>query len=278
MRGYGHATLLSAFSAELTGRGHHVTILVPSDDNLKVRHKFKQSQATEILEYFTDPMEDSDFVKYHQSGNVPNPSITVVSKILQEVINRQVSYCRQLLANTTVMQKLKDRHFDVIIADMSNGCEVLLPEVLKIPFIALTSNIEMAYMNYNIFGFPLEMSYVISPYIEGGSARHLSFWNRVKNIFIRHLFYRMADHSSNFTPLQNEFNISEDKSILHLARKAQFWMSQDSYVLEGSHPTMPNHSPVGGLAAARPGQLPEVRCTVCKQVPTFVYLVPNTVS
>ncbi len=270
MRGHGHTTLLSALSAELSARGHQITILVPSDDKLKVRQKFKQSQATEILEYFTDPVEESNFLKYHRAGNVPNPSGASVWKILQEVASEQVSYCRQMLSNTSVMQKLKERHFDVIIADMSNGCEVLLPEVLKVPFIALTSNTELAFMNYNLFGFPLEMPYVISPYIEGGSARHLSFWKRLRNIFVRFIFYRISDYSSNFTPLQHEFNISQDKSILELARKAQFWMSQDSYVLEGSHPTMPNYSPVGGLAAARPCQLQSLRCTFCKQVPTFV--------
>ncbi|XP_072046053.1 UDP-glucuronosyltransferase 1-2-like [Amphiura filiformis] len=257
MRGRGHTTLLSALSAELTSRGHNVTILVPADDELKVRQKFDNSNATEILEYPTDPFEVSDVVKEMRAGNKPIPGVSNSLTILQDVHREQVSYCRQLLNNTSVMKKLREMDFDLIIEDMGNGCDVLLPEVLEIPFIALTSNTELIFMNYNMYGIPIESSYVISPYIKGGQDRHLAFGVRIKNILMRRVIKLVGINlSSLFIPLQEEFHISPEKSMSELASKAQFWLSQDSYVLEDPHPTMPNYSPIGGMAAARPGQLP----------------------
>ncbi|XP_072046054.1 LOW QUALITY PROTEIN: UDP-glucuronosyltransferase 2A3-like [Amphiura filiformis] len=257
MRGRGHTTLLSAVSAELTSRGHHVTILVPTDDQLKVRQKFDNSQATEILEYPTIPFEVCDIVKEMRAGNKPIPGVSNTLTILQDVHREQVSYCRQLLNNTSVMKKLREMNYDLIIEDMGNGCDVLLPEVLKVPFIALTSNTELIFMNYNMYGIPIESSYVISPFIKGGQDRHLAFGVRIKNILMRRVMKLVAINlSSLFIPLQEEFHISPEKSMSELASKAQFWLSQDSYLLEDPHPTMPNYSPIGGMAAARPGQLP----------------------
>ena len=255
-RGRGHTTLLSALSAELTSRGHQVTILVPSDDQLEVEAKFATSRAKQIIKYSSVPFVGSEYIKSFRAGNISKPGAFVSWSVMKEVIDEQVSYCRQLLNNTSIMKKLKHEKFDLIIADMCNGCEVLLTEVLQIPFIALTSNTELHFMNFNIFGFP---TYVPAPYLMQASKTSMSFTDRVRNILLKYgIYFSSKLVASPFADLQREFNISPDKNIFTLASKAQFWLSQDFDVLEAPHPTMPNWSPVGGMAAARPGSLPLV--------------------
>ena len=260
-RGRGHTTLLSALSAELTSRGHEVTILVPSDDHLKVGAKFAGSNATEILEYETVPSPESDHVRAIRAGNITKMGMSDVITILTEVRIEQISYCRQLLSNDRVIQKLRASQFDLMVADMGNGCDALLPEFLQLPFIALTSNTEFPTFGYLTYGFPLELSYFISPgALVQPKGEPISLSTRLRNIFVRVVLpswfvYRYSIH---IAVLQKEFNIRPDADFISLGSKAQFWLANDDYVLENPHPGMPNWRHIGGMAAARPKALPKV--------------------
>ena len=259
--GRGHTSQLCALSAELTLRNHHVTILVPSDDQRKIREKFADSNATVMIEYNVRPVELSDNFKATIAGNVSDIGILGIINYAKEVINDQVLCCQELLRNTYVMKILKEEKYDLIIADMHNGCDVLLPEALDVPFVALTSNMNRLYMNEFIYGFPIELSYCISRNIERKLENDTTFWIRTKNVVIHYFFPFLAlfpSWTSPFSRLQKEFNITPETSIFRLANKAQFWMSQYSFQFGTPIPSMPNWRPVGGMAAARPGQLPKV--------------------
>ena len=254
-RGRGHTILLSSLSAELTSRGHDVTIVVPSDDYLDVGAKFTDSKATKIIKYPSLPYAESDFVKSYRAGNISKPGGPAIWAIMKEVMEEQASYCRQLLSNSSIMTRLKQEKFDLIIADMFNGCDVLLPKVLQVPFIALTPFTQSAFMNFFIFGFPLH----VTPFWMQAYEDPKSLMVRVKNVLGKcSLHISGSLLASHFAELQTDFNISSNRNMFFLASKAQFWLSQDFDILEAPHPTMPNWSSVGGLAAARPGPLPSV--------------------
>lgn len=259
-RGRGHTTLLSALSAELTSRGHEVTILVPSDDYLKVGAKFASSNATKILEFETVPSPESDHVRAIRAGNITKIGFSDMITIFTEVRIEQTSYCSQLLSNDRVIQKLRASQFDLMVADMGNGCDALLPEFLQLPFIALTSNTQFLTMGYSTYGFPLELSYVIAPVaVVQPKGEPISLYTRLRNIFVRVVvpYFTLPRYSRHFAVLQEEFNIRPDADFISLYSKAQFWLANDDYVLEDPHPGMPNWRHIGGMAAARPKALPK---------------------
>lgn len=260
MRGRGHTTLLSALCKELTSRGHEVTILVPSDNHLKVGAKFANSNATEILEYDTVPMNESEVTKSIRAGNKTNAGVWDSYVLFSEVLSEQYIYCRQLLSNDEIITRLRQSKFDLLIADMTNVCDGLLPEVLQLPHIALTAVAESTMANYNKYGFPLESSYFMSPIVVPSDGTNPSLYTRAINVIVKSVLIPLTHFvcSIQWKPLQVEFNIRPDLDVTTLGHRSQFWLAHDSYMLEAPHPEMPNWCHVGGMAAARTNPLPQV--------------------
>ena len=226
----------------------------------------------------TTSVAESEFIKSFRAGNIPNiynagtlPNIYtagIVNNVVQinvEQIAEQISYCRQLLSNDGIMTKLKTSNFDLLVADMSNVCEVLLPEALQIPFVALTaaSGDFMPLANYYRSGFPMELSYRIAPISQllQTIGRPITFFARVINVLFSWTIIPLIQYNfaSKFKALQEEFNISPDEDIITLAnRKPQFWLAHVSLMFDDPYPGMPNWCSVGGMAAARTNPLPRV--------------------
>ena len=164
----------------------------------------------------------------------------------------------ELFFNSTLLSKLKDEHYDLVVTDLFFPCDALISRFLDVKFVALTTSRAYPFMNKGMFGFPYEIAYV--PELLSGLTETMSFGERIKNVVLRCAirFILPAIALSDFKDIQIENNIDMDESVLDVLGKASLWISYSDLSLDFPGPTMPNVVMIGGMAVKKAKALEKV--------------------
>lgn len=187
-----HWLNLNVILEELSERGHEVTVLV-SPQNFIIDHK---KPSTLNFEMFSVSHNREDAEKslnefLNLSVNImPSLSPWTAAIKLQEyflningILKRQ---CESVIYNQSLMKKLQDANYSVMIIDPMIPCGELIAELLSVPFVntlrlSLGNNLEK-YCGK----LPFPPSYV--PTAMTGLTDKMNFLERVKNLMLSLFF------------------------------------------------------------------------------------------
>lgn len=187
-----HWLNLNVILEELSERGHEVTVLV-SPQNFIIDHK---KPSTLNFEMFSVSHNREDAEKslnefLNLSVNImPSLSPWTAAIKLQEyflningILKRQ---CESVIYNQSLMKKLQDANYSVMIIDPMIPCGELIAELLSVPFVntlrlSLGNNLEK-YCGK----LPFPPSYV--PTAMTGLTDKMNFLERVKNLMLSVFF------------------------------------------------------------------------------------------
>ncbi|XP_063052932.1 UDP-glucuronosyltransferase 2B20-like [Engraulis encrasicolus] len=235
----------------LVERNHTVTVLIntgsPTIDPTR-QEKFQ------IRQYFV-PMQQEDmnkvwdeFIEYwrYQRNGTIQQSFSAAKGIMNTFFGYLTVVCRGLTGNETLVAKLKEHKYDVVLSDPFTPCGDLLADLLDVPYIIVLRN---------TFGYTLERmcgqmptlpSYV--PCNPITATDQMNFSERMSN------FIRYATHSALFyfhTSTQMNKVYSEVKGepadmCEVLGRKADLWLLRSNWEWDYPRPFPPNFIFIGG--------------------------------
>lgn len=187
-----HWLNLKVILEKLMERGHEVTVLVSSQNFLIENNK----PSTLNFEMFSVPQdketaEDSLNEFLNLSVNVmPTLSPWQSAKKLQDFF-LQISadlklVCESVVYNQTIMKKLQDTNYNVMVIDPVMPCGELIAETLGIPFV-YTLRLSLGSTMERYCGqIPSPPSYV--PVVMAALPDKMTFLQRVKNLMLSVFF------------------------------------------------------------------------------------------
>ncbi|EDV27655.1 uncharacterized protein TRIADDRAFT_53582 [Trichoplax adhaerens] len=234
--GTSHLLVMDTIGAELQNRGHEVVILVEEE---QVIPSIRTATATYAV---------SD----HFSAAVINnlTASTNNFEVIKKVMAWQSHYCDCVLSHSQFRRRFS--HFDLMIGDRSLPCAYILPEILNLTYVIVSSvglNAPMRLMNS-----PNPLAYI--PQYGTGYSDKMNLLQRTTNTLVwcghtiaSHIFvYRLIEK------LRQEYHVEIDASQLKL-KPALMLISAD-FTLEFARPLMPNVQLVGPLTPQPPSALP----------------------
>ncbi|KFP31628.1 UDP-glucuronosyltransferase 2A2, partial [Colius striatus] len=248
---------------ELIGRGHEVTVLVPSS-NLLIDYRDTSSPFTfEVLQVpFTQEKLYAlmdDFISFwtNEASNLfPWEIMWRMKKDLKVFANMSKETCDTLVTNSELVAKLQQAKFDILIADpLCIGGE-LVAQILEIPFVYTFRFSEGNVVERLCGGLPSPPSYVPASTI--GLTDQMSFLERLKNF----LFYSYMDLSF-FKFWSDELDgyysnvLGRPTTLCETMGKAEIWLIRTYWDFEFPRPFLPNFEFVGGLHCRPAKPLPK---------------------
>ncbi|XP_062054752.1 UDP-glucuronosyltransferase 2B4-like isoform X1 [Lepus europaeus] len=259
---YSHWINIKTILDELAQRGHEVTVLKPSpsvllDPNKSPGIKFETFPTSiskdEYEMLFTNELMNIvlELAKY--------PSWKYFSK-LQEMSMEESDFseniCRDAVLNKTLVTKLKESRFDVILADALWPCGELLAELLEVPFL-YTHRVFLGYTYEKYSGgllFP--PSYV--PVIMSQLTDKMTFMERVKNmLYVLYFdFWFQNFNEKKWDQFYSEV-LGRPTKLTELMGKADMWLIRTYWDVEFPRPLLPNVDFIGGLHCRPAKPLPK---------------------
>lgn len=188
---------------ELTERGHEVTVLTPAHAHI-IDYKKPSRLNFEVLH----PASDEKSVKDSNHKFVdlvlhvlPNLTLWQSAIKLQgffiEITEVLKTLCESVVYNQTLMKKLQETNYDVMVIDPVMPCGELVAEMLAVPFV-FSLRISLGGMKEKHCGkLPSPPSYVPVPMV--GLTDRMTFLERVKNIMVSIFFdFWIQDCDMNF--------------------------------------------------------------------------------
>lgn len=161
---------------------------------------------------------------------------------------------RILLEDKTLVKKLRDAKYDLILTDPGFGGGVVLGSYLGLPMVF---NVRWTAHTEGHFAIaPSPISYI--PAIGSHVGDRMSFVDRLKNIvhygismYIDHVIIRPS-----YQHVISEF-IDPEANIYSLTQGADLWLMRVDFVFEFPRPTMPNVVYIGGFQCKPSKPLPD---------------------
>ncbi|XP_008049631.1 UDP-glucuronosyltransferase 2B17-like isoform X1 [Carlito syrichta] len=249
---YSHWLNMKTILDELVQRGHEVTVLASSASILVDPNK---TSAIKFEVYPTSLTKDdfeSIFVTLINRWLYDLPKYTFLSYFsqAQEIFWEFTDYirnlCKDVVLNKTLMTKLQESRFDIVLADALCPCGELLAELLKIPFVySLRFSPGYAFEKYG-GGLLLPPSYV--PVVMSELSDQMTFMERIKNmIYVLYFdFWLQAVDMKKWDQFYSEV-LGRPTSLLETMGKAEMWLIRTYWDFTFPHPFLPNFDFVGGL-------------------------------
>ncbi|CAO2639481.1 UDP-glucuronosyltransferase 2A2 [Lemmus lemmus] len=248
---------------ELIQRNHSVTVLATSetlfinsspDDFMhfeEIPVSYKKSNIDEIIEHMITlwldhrPTPLTMWTFYKELG-----------KLLETFYQVNIQVCDGVLNNPTLMSRLQNRGFDVLIADPVTICGDLVALKLGIPFV-YTLRFSPAFTVERHCGkIPAPISYVPAALSE--LTDQMSFGERVKNT----ISYPMQDYifQSYWGRWDSYYSrvLGKPTTLCETMGKAEIWLMRTYWDFEFPRPYLPNFEFVGGLHCKPAKPLPKV--------------------
>ncbi|ELK35735.1 UDP-glucuronosyltransferase 2A3 [Myotis davidii] len=177
---------------ELTKKGHEVTVLTfphtklidyrkPSRLNFEVLHP---EYPKELMERGHDKF--LDVILNDLPNLTPWRSTIRLNNVFIEIMETVKTLCKKAVYNQTLMKKLQETNYDVMLIDPVLPCGELVAELLAVPFV-LTLRASMGGMKEKHCGkLPSPPSYV--PVQMVGLTDQMTFLERVKNTMLSVFF------------------------------------------------------------------------------------------
>lgn len=188
---------------ELTERGHEVTVLTPSHTWLIDYEKPSQLNFEVLL-----PKYDKELMKKANDkfldliiNVLPNvtlwQSVIKLKEFFVEITEYLKILCENVVYNQTLLKKLQETNYNVMIIDPVMPCGELVAELLKVPFV-LTLRTSLGGIKEKHCGkIPSPPSYVPVPMI--GLTDRMTFLERVKNTMLSVFFdFWIQDYDTRF--------------------------------------------------------------------------------
>ncbi|XP_038190122.1 UDP-glucuronosyltransferase 2A2 isoform X2 [Arvicola amphibius] len=248
---------------ELIQRNHSVTVLATSetlfinsspDDFMhfeEIPVSYKKSNIDEIIEHMIAlwldhrPTPLTMWTFYKELG-----------KLLETFYQVNIQICNGVLNNPTLMSRLQNRGFDVLIADPVTICGDLVALKLGIPFV-YTLRFSPAFTVERHCGkIPAPISYVPAALSE--LTDQMSFGERVKNT----ISYPLQDYifQSYWGRWDSYYSrvLGKPTTLCETMGKAEIWLMRTYWDFEFPRPYLPNFEFVGGLHCKPAKPLPKV--------------------
>ncbi|CAH6886582.1 unknown_gene_3350 [Phodopus roborovskii] len=247
---------------ELIGRNHSVTVLAssetlfinPSPDAFvhfeEIPVSFTKSNIDEMIEHMIAlwldhrPTPLTMWTFYKELG-----------KLLENFYQINIELCDGVLNNPTLMARLQNHGFDVLIVDPVTICGDLVALKLGIPFV-YTLRFSPAFTVERHCGkIPAPVSYVPAALSE--LTDQMSFGERVKNT----MSYYLQDYI--FQSYWGRWNayysrvLGRPTTLCETMGKAEIWLMRTYWDFEFPRPYLPNFEFVGGLHCKPAKPLPK---------------------
>ncbi|KAI1900170.1 hypothetical protein AGOR_G00047250 [Albula goreensis] len=245
----------------LTDRGHEVTVLVqnasiflaPSGPS-RFTHEFFNVSIS--LEEVYEVMDKFLYFSLYELDRLSYLEINFkLYRLIQEDLRMQIQICNGLLRNEPLIEKLKGRRFDVLLADPIFACSELMAELLDVPLV-YTLRFSIANTLERLCGqLPAPPSFV--PAALGKFTDQMCFTDRLKNM----LLYLSQDLMS--MKLWEEYDkyyteiLGRPTTFCETVGKAEIWLIRTYWDFEYPRPFLPNFKFVGGLHCKPAKPLPE---------------------
>ena len=253
-----HYFVATAIGKELVHRGNNVTILVSdmyADDATKLPDanlfNFYIYKSLVTAEQFQILLAEIVQVSLHGD-------LSSVLEVNEQVYALMRDQCESILMDVSVLNRLREEKFDLIIGDLWYICVGIVAQFLEVPFATLLpASVSMSIMS-QINVCPTNPAYI--PDMITGLDTKMNFMDRVKNtltvsmntIMNRRMLYR-------YDELKIKYNIKPEVSTFNALGEAELWFTNTHFALEFPRPIMPHVVPVGGLTTKPSKQLPKVK-------------------
>nr|XP_039324085.1 UDP-glucuronosyltransferase 2B4 isoform X2 [Saimiri boliviensis boliviensis] len=247
---------------ELVQRGHEVTVLASSASILFDPN----SQSTLNFEVYPASLTKTEFEDIilqlvNRWLDLPKDSFWSYFSQVQEImwsfgdIHRK--FCKDVVSNKKLMEKLQESKFDVVFADAIFPGGELLAELLNIPFV-YTLRFSPGYaIEKHSGGFLFPPSY--APVVMSELSDQMTFMERVKNmIYVLYFqFWFQIFNMKKWDQLYSEV-LGRPTTLSETMGKADIWLIRNSWDFQFPHPLLPNVDFVGGLHCKPAKPLPKV--------------------
>ncbi|ELV13016.1 UDP-glucuronosyltransferase 2A3 isoform X3 [Tupaia chinensis] len=255
---------------ELTKKGHEVTVLVSSQSFL-----IDYSKPSAInFEVLPGSLDRETYLRQLNSfldlavNVMPTLSRLQSAKKLQEfmaeVTVRHKVFCESVTSNHSLMMKLQETKYDVMVIDPALPCGELVAEWLALPFV-YTLRLSMGGTLEKYCGqLPSPPSYVPVPM--GELTDRMTFMEkmknmllkRVKNMLLTFFFDIWIKQYDNW--LWDQFYsevLGRPTTLCEIMGKAEIWLIRTYWDFEFPRPYLPNFEFVGGLHCNHSKPLPK---------------------
>ncbi|XP_036122349.1 UDP-glucuronosyltransferase 2A3-like isoform X2 [Molossus molossus] len=247
---------------KLTERGHEVTVLVspnsfiidyskPSTLNFEVIPMPQDGEAAaNILNDFLD-----------LAANVmPTLSRWQAARKMQEYIFQLTGYfkimCESVVYNQSIMKKLRDTNYHVMVIDPVVPCGELIAELLQVPFVHTLRFFMGGTVEKYCGKLPAPPSYV--PAVMGGLPDRMTFLERVNNMMLSIFFdFWLQPYDSHFWDRFYSEALGRPTTLCETMGKAEIWLMRTYWDFEFPRPYLPNFEFVGGLHCKPAKPLPK---------------------
>uniref|UniRef100_A0A7N6BNP7 UDP-glucuronosyltransferase n=1 Tax=Anabas testudineus TaxID=64144 RepID=A0A7N6BNP7_ANATE len=247
----------------LINRGHQVTVLTPSvsmfmKTNESSRFRYEPFNVSFSLEAIEAYMEDFLHFSMYEMDQMNYLQIYIrFMEIMKTEFFFSLGYLDGVLKSDTVMKKLKEGKYDLLLADPLYPGSDLTAEILDIPLI-FSLRFSLANNWERLCGqLPAPPSFV--PAAMSKLTDKMNFSERVWNL----LFYALQDIvlEKTFWKELDEY-YSEVKgtptSACEMMSRADIWLMRTYWDFDFPHPFLPNFKFVGGIHCRPAKPLPEV--------------------
>ncbi|KAG8000767.1 UDP-glucuronosyltransferase [Nibea albiflora] len=240
---------------ELSHRGHELVVVVPECSLLM---KGSDSYKTEIYKVpYTKDELDKTMNALKDGVFLKPPAITDLFTNIERLVNftsLQVKGCESLLNDHSLMTRLREEGFDLMLTDPFLPCGSVLAHMFSLPTV------------YFLHGLPCELerranqcpappSYV--PVAFSGNANIMAFPQRVNNMVMsivesymcKVIYYHFDDLVSRY--------LEDNMTYKDLLGLADFWLLRYDFVVEWPKPFLPNTAFIGGINCENASPLPE---------------------
>lgn len=252
---------------ELVQRGHDALVLVPETSLLI---KGSEDYRTEIYQVpYTKEDLGGSFQSLKDGIFLKPPTMGDMLVNVERLVNfttMQVRGCESLLENRSLMARLREQGFQLVLTDPFLPCGSILSHLFNIPAVYFLRGLPCD-LDYHANQCPTPPSYVPVAFSENTDV--MTFPQRVKNV----LMYMLQSYLCKI--MYREFDLlvtrqmSDIQSYRELLGRGAFWLLRYDFTFEHPRPVMPNTAFIGGINCAKKAPLPAVsipQLTVCVRV------------
>lgn len=249
---------------ELHNRGHDLTVIRSSTSwYISENSPYYESITIQVsrAHHLEKPDLMAKFVQRNIDIHRGEGSLLSLGAVQREMITllkdshrMNSEMVRMILENKTLVRKLRDTKYDMILTDPGYGGGVVLGSYLGLPMVFNVRWITHTEGHFAIAPSPL--SYI--PAIGSQCRDRMNFGDRLKSIlhfgisvYIDHVITRPS-----YQEVISEF-IDPESNIISLMQGADLWLMRIDFVFEFPRPTMPNVVYIGGFQCKPSKPLPE---------------------
>nr|XP_010967698.1 UDP-glucuronosyltransferase 2A3 isoform X3 [Camelus bactrianus] len=247
---------------ELTERGHEVTVLVPPQ-NFIIDSKKPSKLNFEVIPMSQDTETAINTLNAFLDLSVnimPSLSAWQSAKKLQDFLFQVTGdyklLCESVVYNQSLMKKLRESNYNVMIIDPMIPCGELIAELLEVPFMYTLRLFMGSTMEKYCGKLPAPPSYV--PVAMAGLTDRMTFPERIKNVMLSIVFdFWLQHHDIRFWDQFYSEALGRPTTLCETMGKAEIWLIRTYWDFEFPRPYLPNFEFVGGLHCKPAKPLPK---------------------